>query len=138
LLFLLNFTTRVQAIHKPIPLAGLALIALLSVATPIRAAENAAGDGTVAEWRTNLRRSELATAAYAAGVMAMGNVLVSCNTPRTAKDLHAYLVHRALPSLTMKQAIQIFLIEANCNVTSADRLISSDSSSKSINDAGEY
>ena len=138
MLFLQNFSTRVQAIYKPIPLVGLAVIALLSVATPIGAAENAAGDGTVAEWRTRLRRSELATAAYAAGVMAMGNVLVSCKTPRTVKDLHAYLVHRALPSLTKKQAIQIFLIEANCSVTSAERLISSDSSSKSVNDAGEY
>ena len=132
--FLWNFTT---CVHKTIRFAGLALTAFLSIATATSATENATGDVTVAEWRTHLRRSELATVAYAAGAMAMANVVVRCNSPRTVKELHAYLVQRALPSLTMKQAIQIFLIEANCVVTSEDGLISSHSSSKSMNDAGE-
>ena len=135
MLFLRNFTT---CVHKSIRFAGLALTAFLSIATPAGAAENASGDVRVAEWRANLRRSELATVAYAAGAMAMANVLVRCDNMRTVKELQAYLVKRAQPSLTMKQAIQIFLIEANCVVTSEDGLISSHSSSKSMNDAGEY
>lgn len=135
MLFLPNLTTRV---HKLTRFAGLALTAFFSIATPAGGADSALGDVTVAEWRTNLRRSELATVAFAAGAMTMANVVVRCNNPRTVKQLHAYLVQRAQPSLTMKQAIQIFLIEANCVVTSEDGLISSHSSSKSMNDAGEY
>lgn len=135
MLFLQNFSSCAS---KSIRFAGLALTAFLSIAMAASAAENAPGNVTVAEWRTNLRRSELATVAYAAGAMAMANLLIRCDNTRTVKELHAYLIERAQPSLTMKQAIQIFLIEANCVVTSEDGLISSHSSCKSTKDAGEY
>ena len=44
--------------------------------------------------------------------MAMGNVFTECKSPRTVRELHAYLLYRALSTLTMKQAIWSFLIEA--------------------------
>jgi hypothetical protein len=114
-------------------LAALTIVSGFLLASQVFA-ENLAGEGTVGEWRANLSRSELATAAYAAGVMAMGSVFVTCGTPRTVRDLHAYLLHQALPVRTMKQAIQNFLIEANCSVMGEDRLISS----RSTTDIGEY
>jgi hypothetical protein len=79
---------------------------------------------TVAEWRAKLGGSELATASYAAGVMATG-VFTQCKTPRTVRELYAYLLARALPTLTMNQAIWTFLIEANCTMTSQGRFMSS-------------
>ena len=56
-------------------------------------------------------RSEVATASYAAGVMAMGNVFTECKNARTVRELHSYLLYRALSTLTMKQAISNFLME---------------------------
>ena len=81
------------------------------LASTAQADENVAGNGTVAEWRTKLGRSELATAAYAAGVMA-GNFFNECKTPRTVCELHTDLVYRAPAILTMKQAIKNFFREA--------------------------
>ena len=122
-----DVTKYVQTIYKPIPVERLALIAVLLVATPGRGAENAAGDVTVAEWRTKLGRSELATAAYAAGVMAMGHLFSECKNPRTVRELHAYLLYRAPSTLTMKQAIWSLFSEGDCAVAGVDRLLPSDS-----------
>jgi hypothetical protein len=96
------------------------LTALL--ASPVRADENLAGTGSVAEWRTKLGRSELATAAYAAGVMATGNLFSECKNPRTVRDLHTYLLYRAPSTLTMKQAIGSFFSEGDCMFFGEDRL----------------
>jgi hypothetical protein len=104
---------------------ALVVLGVFLLASPSRADENLAGAGTVEEWRARLGRSELATASYAAGVMAMGNVFTECKNPRTVRELHTYLVHRALSTLTMKQAIWNFLIEADCTVMSEDRFMSS-------------
>jgi len=41
--------------------------------------------------------------------MAMGNVFTACKNPRTVRELHTYLLYRALSTLTMKQAIRSFL-----------------------------
>ena len=106
-------------------LAGLVLLSALLLASPSRAGEDLAGAGTVEEWRAKLRRSELATASYAAGAMAMGNVFTACKNPRTVRELHTYLLYRALSTLTMKQAIRSFLSEAGCTMMSEDRFISS-------------
>ena len=109
------------------------------LASPSLADENRAGEGTIAEWRANLGRYELATASYAAGVMATGNVFTQCKNPRTVRELHNYLV--ALSTLTMKQAIWNFLIEADCTVLSEDRFMSSNVpqwKAKSTNDSEEY
>ena len=110
---------------KPGRLARFVLMSALLLAPPAPAGENVAGDGTVAEWRTNLGRSEVATASYAAGAMAMGNVFTECKNPRTVRELHAYLLYRARSTLTMKQAISNFLVEANCTRLSEDRFMSS-------------
>jgi hypothetical protein len=91
-------------------------------ASPVRADENLAGTGSVAEWRTKLGRSELATAAYAAGVMATGNLFSECKNPRTVRDLHTYLLYRAPSTLTMKQAIGSFFSEGDCMAFGEDRL----------------
>jgi len=105
-------TLVVVGIRSVAVVAGLVLVRALLLASPALAGENLAGAGTVAEWRANLGRSEMATASYAAGVMAMGNVFTECKSPRTVRELHAYLLYRALSTLTMKQAIWSFLIEA--------------------------
>ena len=102
-------------------LTVLTILSVLSLASLVLADENLAGDGTVAEWRANLGRSQLATAACAAGVMAMGNISVVCKTPRAVRELHEYLRYRALPTLTMKQAIWSFLTEGDCNVRTEDQ-----------------
>jgi hypothetical protein len=117
--------------------AALTIVSVFLLASQVFA-DDLAGEGTVGEWRAYLSRSELATAAYAAGVMAMESVFVTCKTPHTVRELHAYLLYRALPALSMKQAIRSFLIEANCSVIGEDRLISSNSPSKSTTDVGEY
>lgn len=96
------------------------LTALL--ASPVRADENLAGTGSVAEWRTKLGRRELATAAYAAGVMATGNLFSECKNLRTVRDLHTYLLYRAPSTLTMKQAIGSFFSEGDCMALGEDRL----------------
>ena len=114
-----------EVLYKAGQLAGLVLVSALLLASPALAGENLAGEGTVAEWRANLGRSEVATASYAAGVMAMGNVFTECKNPRTVRELHAYLLYRALPTLTMKQAIWNFLIEADCTMMSEDRFMPS-------------
>ena len=113
---------RVRLSH----LGTLAAISLVvALASPAQADDEVAGGYSVAEWREKLGRSELATAAYAAGVMAMKNVLAECKNPPTVRDLHTYLLHRALPAVTMKQAISRFLVESGCTVISADRFTSS-------------
>ena len=104
-------------------LAAISLV--IAMASSAHADEEVAGGYSVAEWRERLGHSELATAAYAAGVMAMKNVLAECQTPRTVRDLHTYLLHRALPTITMKQAISRFLVEGGCTVISAERFMSS-------------
>ena len=96
------------------------VVALL--ASTAQADENVAGNGTVAEWRTKLGRSELATAAYAAGVMA-GNFFNECKTPRTVRELHTYLLYRAPVTLTMKQAIKNFFSEGDCSAFAEERLV---------------
>jgi hypothetical protein len=116
-------TLVVVGIRSVAVVAGLVRARLL--ASPALAVENLAGAGTVAEWRANLGRSEVATASYAAGVMAMGNIFTECEIPRTVRELDPYLLYRALSTLTMKQAIWSFLIEAKCNVMSEDRFMSS-------------
>jgi hypothetical protein len=124
-----------------LPFLALVVLGVFLLASPSRADENLAGAGTVEEWRARLGRSEVATASYAAGVMAMGNVFAECKNPRTVRDLHTYLVHRALSTLTMKQAIWNFLMEADCTVISEDRFISSNVpqwNAKSPRDGGEY
>jgi hypothetical protein len=128
-------------LYKAASLAGLALMIVFWLASPSLADENRAGEGTIAEWRANLGRYELATASYAAGVMATGNVFTQCKNPRTVRELHTYLVYRALSTLTMKQAIWNFLIEADCTVLSEDRFMSSNVpqwKAKSTNDSEEY
>jgi len=105
-------------------LARLVVLSAFLLASPAQADENLAGAGTVEEWRAKLGRSEVATAAYAAGVMAMGNVFTECKNPRTVRELHAYLLYRALSTLTMKQAIWNFLIEADCTMMSEGRFMS--------------
>src|SRR5215831_20657287 len=102
---------------------AISLVAALT--SPAHADDEVAGGYSVAEWREKLGRSELATAAYAAGVMAMKNVFAECKNPRTVRDLHTYLLHRALPTLTMNQAISQFLVEGGCTVISAARFTSS-------------
>ena len=79
-------TLVVVGIRSVAVVAGLVLVRALLLASPALAGENLAGAGTVAEWRANLGRSEM--------------------------ELHAYLLYRALSTLTMKQAIWSFLIEA--------------------------
>ena len=107
-------------------LGTLAAISLVvALASPSQADDEVAGGYSVAEWREKLGRSDLATAAFAAGVMAMKNVLAECKDPRTVRDLHTYLLHRALPTITMKQAISRFLVEGGCTVISAERFTSS-------------
>ena len=64
-------TLVVVGIRSVAVVAGLVLVRALLLASPALAGENLAGAGTVAEWRANLGRSEMATASYAAGVMAM-------------------------------------------------------------------
>jgi hypothetical protein len=86
-----------------------------------QADENLAGTGSVGEWRTKLGHNELATAAYAAGVMATGTLFSECKNPRTVRELHTYLLYRAPSTLTMAQAISSFLGEAECNVVNDDR-----------------
>ena len=128
-------------LYKAASLAGLALMIVFWLASPSLADENRAGEGTIAEWRANLGRYELATASYAAGVMATGNVFTQCKNPRTVRELHTYLVYRALSTLTMKKAIWNFLIEADCTVLSEDRFMSSNVpqwKAKSTNDSEEY
>jgi hypothetical protein len=107
----LSFATR---------FAGAVLLTAV-FAGPIQADENFAGSGSVAEWRAKLGPNELATAAYAAGVMA-GSVFSECRSPRTVRELHTYLLYRAPSTLTMKQAIAYFLNEADCHVTSQEHL----------------
>ena len=122
-------------------LTVLTILSVLSLASPVLADENLAGDGTVADWRANLGRSQLATAAYAAGVMAMGNISVVCKTPRTVRELHEYLRYRALPTLTMKQAIWSFLTEGECNARTEDQSASASVPRlkfKSPSDSAEY
>ena len=96
-------------------LAGLLLLTVL-LASTAPADEKLAGTGSVAEWRTKLGHSELATAAYAAGVMAMGNIFSECKSPRTVRELHTYLLYRAPSMLSMKEAIWSFLREGHCTV----------------------
>ena len=122
-------------------LTVLTIVTLFSLANPVLAQETLAGDGTVGEWRANLGRNELATAAYAAGVMAMGTISVTCKTPRTVRELHEYLRYRALPALTMRQAIWSFLTEADCNVRTGDQSVSANVpplTPNSPNDGGTY
>ena len=102
-----------------------AISLVIAIASPAHADEEVAGGYSVAEWRERLGRSELATAAFAAGVMATKNLFAECKTPRTGRDLHTYLLHRALPTITMKQAISRFLVEGGCTVISAERFTSS-------------
>ena len=116
---------RSQVLDKAGKLARLVLVSALLPVSPALAGDDLAGEGTVAEWRANLGRSEVATASYAAGVMAMGNVFTECKNRRTVRELHAYLLYRALPMLTMKQAIVNFLIEADCTMMSQDRAMAS-------------
>jgi len=104
-------------------LAGLVLVVAL-LASTAQADDNVAGNGTVAEWRTKLGHSELATAAYAAGAMA-GNFFNECKTPRTVRELHTYLLYRAPAILTMKQAIKNFYGEGDCSVVAEERLVPS-------------
>jgi hypothetical protein len=108
-------------------LAGLVLISALSLTSATLADESIAGEGTVAEWRARLGGYQMAAASYAAGVMATGNVFTRCKNPRTVRELHTYLVYRAPSTLTMKQAIWNFLIEADCTMPSEDRFLSSHS-----------
>src|SRR5262249_60549700 len=89
-------------------LAAISLV--IAMASSAHADEEVAGGYSVAEWRERLGPSELATAAYAAGVMAMKNVLAECQTPRTGRDLYTYLLHLALPTITMKQAVRPILV----------------------------
>ena len=109
-------------------LAGLVLFAVWLVSAA-HTDDDLAGSGTVAEWRANLGHSELATAAYAAGVMAMGNIFSECNNTRTVRELHSYLLYRAPSTLTMVQAISSFLSEGECAVVSDDRPAPSDAPS---------
>jgi len=107
------------------PIRTLAAISLVvAVASPAHADNETAGGYSVAEWREKLGRNELATAAFAAGVMATKNVFAECKNPRTVRDLHSYLLYRALPTVTMKQAISRFLVEGGCTIISADRFTS--------------
>jgi hypothetical protein len=100
-----------------------------------QADENVAGTGSVGEWRTKLGHSELATAAYAAGVMARGNIFSECKNTRTVRELHNYLLHRAPSTLTMTQAITTFLSEGECAVTGEDR--ATPSSPLQVEDEGQ-
>jgi hypothetical protein len=114
-----------STLSKPGPIAWFAVLTAHLLASAASAGENLAGDGTVAEWRAQLGRSEVATASYAAGVLATGNVFTECKNRRTVRELHAYLLYRALSTLTMKQAISNFLTEADCTRSSEDRFMSS-------------
>src|SRR5207245_10751054 len=78
----------VRRLYKAGKLAGLMLGSALLLASPALAGEKLAGAGTVEEWRTRLGRSELATAAYAAGVVATSSVFTECKNPRTVRELH--------------------------------------------------
>ena len=102
-------------------LVGIVSLSVILLASPARAEDHLAGSGSVAEWREKLARSELATAAYAAGVMAMSTVFAECKNSRTVRELHVYLLYRAVPTLTMKQAIERFLIEGGCAMISEER-----------------
>jgi hypothetical protein len=113
--------------HTARKLAGLALLVFWLV-NAAHADENLAGSGSVGEWRTKLGHSELATAAYAAGVMATGSIFSECKNTRTVRELHSYLLYRAPSTLTMAQAIASFLSEGECTVVSDDRPAPSDPS----------
>ena len=106
--------------HTACKLAGLALLVFWLV-NAAHADENLAGSGSVGEWRTKLGHSELATAAYAAGVMAMGSIVSKCKNSRTVRELHAYLLYRAPSTLTMKDAIANFLSDGECTVVGVDQ-----------------
>ena len=101
-----------------------AISLVVALTGPAHADDEVAEGYSVAEWREKLGRSELATAAFAAGVMATKNVYAECKNPRTVRDFHTYLLHRALPTITMRQAISRFLAEGGCTVSSADRFTS--------------
>jgi len=106
--------------------AGLVLFTVwlaVELVSAAHADDDLAGAGTVAEWRANLGHSELATASYAAGVLAMGNVFAKCKKPRTVRELHAYLLNRALSTLTMSQAIRMFMLEGDCAVVGEDHVM---------------
>ena len=105
-------------------LAWLVLISALVLTSPTLAEDNQAGDGTVAEWRAKLGRHEIATASYAAGVMAVGNLFTQCKNPRTVRQLHTYLLYGAPATFTIKQAIWNFLIEGECTVPAEERVLS--------------
>jgi len=81
---------RVRLSH----LGTLAAISLVvALASPAQADDEVAGGYSVAEWREKLGRSELATAAYAAGVMAtsshqeIGKALIGFLASPAASDV---------------------------------------------------
>jgi hypothetical protein len=96
-----------------------ALTLLLLASGPAWAEVKYAGSQTVADWR--FYSSDRDATLYAYGVVTMQSMYLSCSGSKTVAELEAYLMHRANPEHTLKQALSIYFGEMGCTAFTGDQ-----------------